>query len=76
LFEARLQLADAALATANPGAFDLSIKLMQADIAALPESTIAVREKWREVREIQRPGVLPALSAATRSSLLKDIAHR
>lgn len=74
LFEARLQLADAALATANPGAFDLAVKVMQADIAALPESTIAVREKWREVREIQRPGVLQALSAATRSSLLKDIA--
>ena len=74
LFEARLQLADAALSAANPGAFDLSIKLMQADISALPESTIAVREKWREVREIQHPGVLQALSAATRSSLLKDIA--
>ncbi len=74
LFEVRLQMADASLATANPGAFDLAIKLIQADIAALPEATIAVREKWREVREIQRPGALSALSAATRSSLLKDIA--
>ena len=74
LFEARLQLADAALALAKPTAFDLAIRLMQADIAALPETTIAVREKWREVREVQRPGVLSALSAATRSSLLKDIA--
>lgn len=74
LFEARLQLADDALAAANPGAFDLAVKLMLADIAALPESTIAVREKWREVRELQRPDVLQALSASTRSSLLKDIA--
>lgn len=74
LFESRLQLADAALAAAKPDAFDLSVKLMQADIAALPESTIAVREKWREVREVQRPDVLAALSAATRSFLLKDIA--
>jgi len=74
LFESRLQLADTALAMAEPDAFDLAIRLMQADIAALPETTISVREKWREVREVQRPGVLPALSAATRSSLLKDIA--
>ncbi len=74
LFESRLLLADTALALAKPDAFDLAVKLMQADIAALPETTIAVREKWREVREIQRPGVLSALSAATRSSLLKDIA--
>lgn len=74
LFETRLLLADAALTKAKPDAFDLAIKLMQADIAALPETTIAVREKWREVRDVQRPDVLPALSAATRASLLKDIA--
>ena len=74
LFEARLQLADTALAAANVGAYDLAIKLMQADIAALPETTIAVREKWREVREVQRPSVLQALGATTRSALLKDIA--
>lgn len=74
LFETRLQLADTALVVAKADAFDLAIKLLQADIAALPETTIAVREKWREVREVQRAGVLPALSAATRSSLLKDIA--
>ncbi|WP_412481114.1 DEAD/DEAH box helicase family protein [Azonexus sp. IMCC34839] len=74
LFEARLQLADTAIAAANSSAYDLAIKLMQADIAALPETTIAVREKWREVREVQRPDVLQALSASTRSSLLKDVA--
>jgi len=74
LFETRLQLADTALAVAKVDAFDLAIKLLQADIAALPETTIAVREKWREVREVQRAGVLRALSAATRSSLFKDIA--
>jgi type I restriction enzyme R subunit len=74
LFETRLQLAETALAAAKPDTYDLAIKLMQADIAALPETTIAVREKWREVREVQRPGVLNALSAITRSTLLKDIA--
>lgn len=74
LFETRMQLAVTALAVAKTDAFDLAIKLLQADIAALPETTIAVREKWREVREVQRNGVLMALSAATRSSLLNDIA--
>lgn len=74
LFETRIQLADVALATAKVDAFDLAIKLILADIAALPETTIAVREKWREVREVQRNRVLHALSAATRSSLLNDIA--
>jgi type I restriction enzyme R subunit len=74
LFEARLQLANTALATGKPEAFDLAIKLMRADIAALPSATITVREKWREVCDIQRPDVLPALSAATQSALLRDIA--
>lgn len=74
LFEARLLLADAALTSANTSAYDLAIKLVQADIAALPETTITVREKWREVREIQRPGVMQAYSATTRTSLLKDVA--
>jgi type I restriction enzyme, R subunit len=73
LFEARLQLAEVSLSSGNVVVFDLSIKLVQADIAALPEASIAVREKWREVREVQRPGVLQALGATTRSSLLNDV---
>ncbi|WP_245754636.1 type I restriction endonuclease subunit R [Candidatus Accumulibacter aalborgensis] len=74
LFEARLELADEALATSKAEAFDIAVKLLAADIAALPKGTIAVREKWREVRQIQTDGVLPALSAATRATLLRDIA--
>lgn len=74
LFESRLQLADTALAAAKADAFDLAIKLMQADIAALPSTTIAVREKWREVCDVQRSAALSMLSAATHSTLLRDIA--
>ncbi len=74
LFEARLQLADTALVAGQADVFDLAVSLMLADIVALPEATIAVREKWREVRDVQRPGLLSALSAATHSTLLRDIA--
>lgn len=74
LFEARLQLADTALLEARADVFDLAVSLMLADVVALPGATIAVREKWREVRDVQRPGVLSALSAVTHSTLLREIA--
>lgn len=74
LFESRLAFAEAALAAGDVDAYDMSVKLLLADIAALPEATISVREKWREVREMQRPGLIAAMSASTRSTLVKDIA--
>jgi hypothetical protein len=41
------------------------IKLTAADIAALPENSIAVREKWKEKRLLSQPGTLNAFAPAT-----------
>lgn len=74
LFESRLQLAEAALTLAKPEAFDVATHLMLSDLATLPENTIAVKEKWRDVRDMQSAGVLAAFSASTRAILARDIA--
>ena len=74
LFESRLQLAATALEQQDAAAFDMAVELLRQDIATLPENTIAVREKWREVRGVQRDGVLKAFAATTQSRLGNDIA--
>lgn len=74
LFEARVQLAQTALDKANLPAFDLVIDLVGKDIRDLPEKTIAVREKWRQVKTVERPEILKQFDAATKACLTQDIA--
>lgn len=74
LFESRLQLAETALTSAKTEAFDTATRLLLSDLAALPENTIAVKEKWREVRDMQSAAVLAAFSASTRATLARDMA--
>jgi type I restriction enzyme R subunit len=74
VFESRVKLAEAALAAQDRPAFDLAVSLIGADIAALPEKSIAVREKWREVKQAGRAEVLGRFEAATRAVLAQDIA--
>ena len=56
VFEARIELAEAALQQADPEAFETAIGLIAKDIADLPGDTIAVKEKWKEIESGQRPG--------------------
>jgi type I restriction enzyme R subunit len=74
LFEARLRLAEAALDAQDQPAFHLAVAQLAADIAALPEKSVAVREKWREVRQVGRPEVLERFDAATRAVLAQEVA--
>jgi len=74
LFEARISLAEAALDKQDAGAFDLAAELLRNDVASLPEKTIAIREKWREVRQMVQPGVIKGFDAATKGVLCSDIA--
>jgi type I restriction enzyme R subunit len=74
VFEARVRLAEAALAAQDLGAFQLAVSLIGKDIAALPERSIAVREKWKEVKSVSRPEVLQQFDAATRAVLLQHVA--
>jgi type I restriction enzyme R subunit len=52
LFEQRLTLAETALRKSEIATFGEVIELVSADIEALPEESIAVREHWKEKRSV------------------------
>jgi hypothetical protein len=73
LFEARIRLGEASIQKQDLPALKLSTHLLAADIAALPQDCICVREKWREIRVIQRVGVLDSFRADTVATLRREI---
>jgi type I restriction enzyme R subunit len=74
LFEARIKLGETAVGTQNVDALKLATSLLRADIAALPQDCLNVREKWREVRGIEKDGVLEEFQPATVAVLRREIA--
>ena len=74
LFESRIELAETALTKGDASTFDLALELLRQDVAALPENTISVKEKWREIREVLRGDTLRTFGAATRITLSNDLA--
>ncbi len=74
LFEARIELAQAAVTAQDSETFEMSVNLIKQDIAALPESSISIKEKKREILEVQQEGVLDNLSESTINLLLREIA--
>ena len=74
VFNARLQLVEAALEKQDNDAFTLAVELIGRDIASLPMKSIAVRERWREVQSTQQEETLEEFSAATKATLEQDIA--
>jgi type I restriction enzyme R subunit len=71
LFEARIELAENALKTQDAATFDTTIELLRRDIADLPQGSISVQEKMRDVYSIQQGEALKNFSAAT-VALLRD----
>ena len=74
VFEERLLLAQAALQKSEISVFDIAIDLIATDIEALPEESIAVREKWKEKRALAQPATLKTFAPATVERLRQDIA--
>ena len=74
VFEERLTLAETALNSSELPIFDKAIELIAADVAALPEESIAVREKWKEKRALSQQATLKAFIPATRMRLRQEIA--
>jgi type I restriction enzyme R subunit len=74
VFESRLRLVEAALDAQDQAAFQLAVTLLEQDIAALPEKSIAVREKWKEVKAVARRQVLEQFAPGTRAVLAQEIA--
>ncbi|MBP9224588.1 MAG: DEAD/DEAH box helicase family protein [Verrucomicrobiales bacterium] len=73
LFEARLQLGETAVAKQDLDTLHLATRLLAADVAALPADCLCVREKWREVRSVQREGVIDSFDPATVAMLRREI---
>ena len=65
VFEERLNLAETALQKSEVNVFDQIIKLIEADIADLPEESVSVRERWRERRSALETGRLQQFAPAT-----------
>lgn len=74
VFEARLELAQTALARQNAESFELALDLIGKDIAALPEKTIPVRDKWKQVCAVKNSQTLRQFDAATKATLDQEIA--
>lgn len=74
LFEERIRLAEAAVAAQDHTSFDLACNLLLQDVRDLPDTAIAIRDKWREVKTVQQDGMIKRFDAATKSVLLTTIA--
>ncbi|MFY9225825.1 MAG: DEAD/DEAH box helicase family protein [Blastocatellia bacterium] len=74
LFESRIRLIETALEKKDETTFNLIIELLSEDLAALPEKTIAIKEKWRELKSVRELDTLKAFSGVTKTVLARDIA--
>jgi type I restriction enzyme R subunit len=74
VFEARINLAETALAKVELDTVSAAVELIRKDINALPDNTIAVREKWKEKAAILGKGVLDQFAPPTVTVLRNDIA--
>jgi type I restriction enzyme, R subunit len=74
VFETRLELAEAAVQARDAAAFELAVRLLAEDVAALPRGAIPVREKWPAVQAVERDGAISRLEPPTVASLRQDVA--
>ena len=74
VFEERLKVAEIALQKSEIAAFESTIELVAQDINALPDESIAVREKWKEKRTLSSSEVLKAFAPVTVARLRQEIA--
>lgn len=73
-YEARIDLATRALARSDIPAFDAVAQLLQQDAAALPDGTIAVRERWQAVQQARDAKLVHQFAPVTRQILLETVA--
>jgi type I restriction enzyme, R subunit len=74
VFEARVTLAELALEQQNLPVFEMATDLLEKDVRALPDNTIAIREKWRQVKTVQQDGAIRQFDAAMVGLLRMEIA--
>ena len=75
VFEARIALAETALQYGELDVLKETAALIEADVRRLPEDSIRVRDKWREVRMARDTNALQQFAPATVALLKNDIAN-
>jgi type I restriction enzyme R subunit len=73
LFATRLELMEIAMLKADTDTFDRTVPLLREMIAALPEQSMAVKEKIRQKHLALNPGVLEAFKPETVQALKRDM---
>lgn len=73
-FEARLELAQAALKHNHAAAFDAAIELLRADINDLPDTSVAVKRELRVVHQLQQTNLLQQCDSKNQHLLASTIA--
>lgn len=74
LFEARVTLAATALGAMDLDAFNATVTLIDADVKALPDDSISVKEAWRDIHAVLGAGVIEQFAPATQQRLKARIA--
>lgn len=75
VFETRIALAETALQNGQLDVLNDTAALIEADVRRLPEDSIRVRDKWREVRMARDANALQQFAPATVGLLKNDIAN-
>lgn len=73
-FEARIALAEAAVAQQDLDALKVATGLLLSDVRALPTDCLSVRENWKVVKSMEKSGVIEAFEAHTVATLKREIA--
>lgn len=74
VFEARIDLAETALNNQVLNVFEFTTEWINKAICSLEETSISVREKWREKRSVEKPEVLRQFAPTTVDILRTQIA--
>lgn len=74
VFEARMKLAEVAIAKQDGVSLDIATGLLSAQIVDLPRNSIPVKEKLNLVLAVSKPQVVHDFDAATRATLQQEIA--
>ncbi|WP_259781415.1 DEAD/DEAH box helicase family protein [Aestuariispira ectoiniformans] len=74
LFEARLMLAEKSLNAAHVDDFKTIADLIETDVKSLPDDSISVKDRWRELLTVKAEGVIEHFAPETRQTLRNVIA--
>lgn len=74
VFETRIDLAEISLNKSEIEFFSVIVELLQKDLAQLPDNSISVKERWRELKTVSKPETLKQFAPTTVAVLRNEMA--